>query len=117
MDRTKNVQYPQTAEPAMHHPFNTSTIKIRDNGMIDFFVDKDHGMRLDPNTYTWNLIINGEKHHVDYIRGWVTQDVRWDVGRSWAMYLGTDLIVKAGGSMYFTAGGIIKMRATNIYLN
>lgn len=141
VNKTRNVQYPQVAEPAMQHPLNTSTIKIRDNGMIDFFVDKDHGMRLDPNTYTWNLIINGEKHHADYIRGWVTQTVQWDVGRSWIMNLGTDLIIKAGGNMTFSAtgninfdvggnissnagntissnaGSIISLNAGNIYIN
>lgn len=73
----ENAKIPAVEEPAVSHPFNTSTIKIRNNGMIDMFVGTDQGTRIDPYTKTINHIANGLKWHLGYFRGWIDVDAEW----------------------------------------
>lgn len=68
---------PRLEEPALVHPFNTSVIKIRNNGMIDMWAGTDQGMRLDPETRTINVITDGFKHHVNYERAWIVEDLKY----------------------------------------
>ena len=75
--RLNNAVSPAVEEPAVTHPFNTSTIKIRNNGMIDCFVGTDQGMRIDPQTKTINMITNGMKEHLGYFRAWIDVDAEW----------------------------------------
>ena len=69
-----NASKPLPEEPAMTHPFNTSMIKIRNNGMIDAFVGTDQGIRLDPNTKSVNIITDSLKEHLNIYRAWVQND-------------------------------------------
>lgn len=75
--RLQNAIVPAVEEPALTHPFNTSTVKIRNNGMIDCFVGTDQGIRIDPHTKTINEIANGLKWHLGYFRGWIDVDAEW----------------------------------------
>lgn len=73
----ENAMRPKLEEPAIVHPFNTSVLKIRNNGMIDMFVGTDQGIRIDPYSKTINEIVDGLKWHVGYFKGWVEQDAKW----------------------------------------
>jgi len=73
----KNATTPELEEPAMTHPFNTSTVKIRNNGMIDMFVQGDQGVRIDPVTRTVNIIADGLKEHLNYFRSYIMEDAEW----------------------------------------
>lgn len=73
----ENAQVPQVEEPAVTHPFTTSTVKVRNNGMIDAFVGTDQGIRIDPYTKTVNIIADGQKEHLGYFRAWINVDAEW----------------------------------------
>lgn len=73
----QNASVPAVEEPALTHPFNTSTVKIRNNGMIDCFVGTDQGIRIDPYSKTINMITNGLKEHLGYFRAWIGVDAEW----------------------------------------
>lgn len=64
ISRTVTLSYYGSEEPGITHPLNSSTIKVRNNGMIDIFVATNQGLRIDPYTKTINVIGNTEKHHV-----------------------------------------------------
>lgn len=72
-----NSMIPAVEEPAVTHPFNTSTVKIRNNGMVDIFVGTDQGIRVDPHSKTVNIIANGQKEHLGYFRAWIDVDAEW----------------------------------------
>lgn len=73
----ENAIRPRLEEPAIVHPFNTSILKIRNNGMIDMFVGTDQGIRIDPYSKTINEIVDGLKWHVGYFNGWIEKDAKW----------------------------------------
>lgn len=73
----ENAIRPKLEEPAIVHPFNTSVLKIRNNGMIDMFVGTDQGIRIDPYSKTINEIVDGLKWHIGYFNGWVERDAKW----------------------------------------
>lgn len=81
-EELKNATKPRLEEPALIHPFNTSVVKIRNNGMIDLWVSNDQGIRIDPNTSTINFIADGVKEHINYSRSWVAEDMEWWVKKS-----------------------------------
>lgn len=72
-----NATKPKLEEPAIVHPFNTSIVKVRNNGMIDMFVGTDQGIRIDPYSKTINEIVDGLKWHVGYFKGWIDDDAKW----------------------------------------
>lgn len=75
--KLENAVKPALEEPAVIHPFNTSSVKIRNNGMIDMFVGTDQGIRVDPQSKTINMITNGLKEHLGYFRAWIDADAEW----------------------------------------
>lgn len=54
----KESAYYRTAELGMTHPSNSSTVKIRDNGIIDLFASSNCGARIDPNSRMVSLTGN-----------------------------------------------------------
>lgn len=87
---TDNTRYPDMAEPALIHPYLTQIIKLRNNGAIDMFVSNNQGIRIDPNTQTINLICDGEKEHLGYLRTWIQRDLE--------EYIGTNSLRVVGGT-------------------
>jgi hypothetical protein len=73
----KNTTTPELEEPALTHPFTSSTVKLRNNGMIDIFVQGDQGIRVDPITRTVNIIADGLKEHLNYYRAFIMEDAQW----------------------------------------
>lgn len=123
----QNANKPHLEEPSLSHPFNTSTIKIRNNGMIDAFVASNQGFRLDPATKTMNLIVDGLKEHLNYFRAWIWEDAHWwtkqsviyDVEESFFnVNAYTDIVLNAGRDVIINAGRDVKITAgVNIYEN
>lgn len=90
-------QYPSGSEPSLIHPFNTSTVKIRDNGCIDIFVDTNTGIRLDPNLMNISIVTEGMRSHLGYLKEWIqlTKET----------YIGGNSIKVVGGNIYIEVGG------------
>lgn len=68
---------PRLEEPALVHPFNSSVIKIRNNGIIDLWTTTDQGFRMDPAARTINIISDGLKEHLNYSRAWIVEDLKY----------------------------------------
>jgi hypothetical protein len=56
-----------------------SLIKIKDDGIIDIFVDGDNGIRIDPNNNSINLFTLNEKHHIGNIDLWIQNNLTADI--------------------------------------
>jgi hypothetical protein len=80
-DRVQGKKLPYIEEPSLLHPFNTSLIKIRNNGMIDLFVSFNQGIRIDPGQKTISEITNGLKQDLGYFHAWVNNFAHWFVER------------------------------------
>lgn len=78
----KNTVAPGLEEPALTHPFTSSTVKLRNNGMVDIFVQGDQGIRVDPISRTINMITDGLKEHLNYFRAFIEEDAQWWVKRA-----------------------------------
>ena len=115
----ENAMRPKLEEPAIVHPFNTSTIKIRNNGMIDMFVGTDQGIRLDPYSKTLNEIVDGLKWHVGYFKGWIDKDAEWyannnilfDAKASVSINAKSDVSIKSGKNITIECDGKLTLNA------
>ena len=58
-------------EVGIYNPYNSSIVKIRNDGLIDIFVDNNQGIRIDPNTLSINFFTNNEKHHIINMFEWI----------------------------------------------
>lgn len=96
------AKLPKLAEVALIHPANSSTIKIRDNGMIDIFVGGNNGIRVDPETKTINMMGNCIKEQGGGKYAWLDSYQAWVKG---------DWKIEVDGSILFTSKGAIKMKS------
>jgi hypothetical protein len=83
-----NVSYYDTAEPGITHPNNSSTIKIRNNGVIDIFVATNQGIRIDPSNSTINIYGLKENHNVNELD--ITADEKIKVETKGSMCVNSD---------------------------
>lgn len=83
----ENWAYYRTAEVGFTHPLNSSTMKIRDNGVIESFASTNCGIRIDPNSHSLNLISSKELHNATNATFLVDRQLRFEVGRQ--LYLKT----------------------------
>ena len=83
----ENWAYYRTAETGFTHPLNSSTIKIRDNGVVEAFASTNCGIRIDPNSHSLNLISNKELHNATNSTFLVDRQLRLEAGRQ--VYLKT----------------------------
>jgi len=79
-ERLEGKNKPLLEEPCMAHPFQTSIVKIRNNGMIDIFVSNNQGIRVDPGQKTVSIITNGLKEDLGYFHAWVHDFSHWFTG-------------------------------------
>lgn len=126
-------KYPLTAEPAVIHPHNSSTMKVRDNGMIDLFVGTDNGVRIDPATKSINFLSNNIRSKSIY--EWVEtkrnrvenigQDLVHNVGRDevhnvkgvWTVHSASSIRFISDGDIYMEARDKIHMKSPHIILD
>jgi hypothetical protein len=59
-------------EQGMYHPMHHQTIRLKNNEMIDIFVDKDNGIRLDPHSQSFNTFANEYKLHIHNYTAWIS---------------------------------------------
>lgn len=104
---SKVAQKPQYGgeEQGLYHPLFHQTIKMRNNEMIDFYTDKNNGIRLDPKTQSINFMSNHMKYHVAAITSWVTGHV--------SEYTGGNHIEKVRGRWRQDVDGNIEMRGNS----
>jgi len=103
MERVNNAPYPSMAEPAVVHPYHNSVIKLRNNGMIDVFVDKDTGIRIDPKTTSINMFAGVAREMFGHVRSHISKTKQTNIGLSWNIRVGTEFNVIAGSAINFTA--------------
>lgn len=71
MDKLEESRFFSSEEVGFVHPFTSSVVKLKDNGMIDIFAATNQGIRIDPKTKTVNFFANHEKHHSGQISAWI----------------------------------------------
>ncbi|WP_422661740.1 hypothetical protein ACK8P5_25640 (plasmid) [Paenibacillus sp. EC2-1] len=59
-------------EQGVYHPVHSQTLKFRNNEMAELFVDKNNGIRMDPDSQTINVLANHLKEHLARRTGWIT---------------------------------------------
>jgi hypothetical protein len=59
-----DCKYYSTSELGLTHPFNRSTIKIKDNGNIDIFIEDSQGIRINTIDKSINFFTINETHNV-----------------------------------------------------
>jgi len=74
-----NMTMPYIQEPTLSHPFNSSIVKVRNNGIIDAAVATNQLLRLDPGQKTFNVIFDGMKEHIGYFQAWIEDFAHWKV--------------------------------------
>ena len=102
--KLKDADFPALAEPAMIHPFNKSTIKVRDTGMIDIFTADNTGFRIDPTTESINAVASSEQHYIDYLKEWIFESVDTRIGEKWDINVGENINIGAGKSFNLNTG-------------
>ena len=91
------------AEPGITHPLTTSTVKLRDNGMIDIFVSTNQGIRIDPETKTVNFISTTEKHHTTDMNTWAEGNIIFNCHRKFDVNSDTDINLNAKKDIKMTS--------------
>lgn len=121
--KSESDNKPHTAEPAMIHPLNNSTIKVRDKGIIDLFTNTDNGLRIDPHSQTINVIANSSKQHVGNIKENVSHSSYSNIGGNWTINVGGNARVHArnavhltGRDVYINAEQSLHLDATEVHL-
>lgn len=126
-------KYPLVSEPALVHPSNSSTMKIRENGMIDIFVGTDNGIRIDPNernisllsnkhreknTYHWSDTIRNRTENVggDYVQN-VKNDMSQNIKGNWTVHSAEAINLVSDGDIYMEARNSITMKSPEINLD
>lgn len=77
----ENWSYYRSAEVGFTHPLNSSTLKVRDNGVVEAFASTNCGWRIDPNSHSLNLISSKELHNATNATFLVDRQLRFEVGR------------------------------------
>ena len=108
------VPYPGFSEPAIIHPIHKSVVKLRENGMIDVFVDKNTGIRIDPETASINFFADTGTEMYDYLKTYVSKDQTTNVKRAWTVDVGTRFNLKAGRTISMSAPNIELSGQSNI---
>lgn len=110
---------PRLEEPALVHPFNSSVIKIRNNGIIDLWTAADQGFRMDPAARTINIISDGLKEHLNYSRAWIVEDLKYWAKKGFLfeaetgdfVFKGINFNAQSTGNTDFTTKGNMAQRS------
>ena len=119
-------RFPDMAEPALIHPFLSSVVKLRNNGAIDIFTSTNQGIRIDAISQTVNIICDGEKEHLGYLRTWIQRDLEEWVGTNVLRVIGGtdtkevkgDIVIRGESNMNVTIKGNVNLKVNgNIDIN
>ena len=133
-----NTSFYEAEEPGITHPKTGSTVKLRNNGMIDIFVEGDQGIRIDPKTQSINFFTRNENHHVTNLNATVddsmklaiqkhfgveaetfalkTGEATMEVGK-WSVSSEGDVHVKSGKNITLEANNRILLRGSQVLLD
>lgn len=75
-----NSAYYRKAEVGFTHPLNRSTMKVRDNGVIDIFTSTNYGIRINPNDGSVTMISNNQSQHASSLSQYVDSSFNVQVG-------------------------------------
>lgn len=121
------------AEVGITHPYNTSSVKVKNNGMVHIFTATNQGIIVDPKTMTINLITNHIKenstdkstflngNHFEHCQ----KDWTLNIDGNAKVFIKKDADVKVhGNSKFYCAKNIdlkaertIKIDCNSIYIN
>jgi hypothetical protein len=96
-------KYPLISEPALIHPLNSSTVKIRENGTIDVFVGTDNGIRIDPKEKMISVLANRYAEKTAQRKQTVLRDSTSTIGGEWKVKVAGNIELKSSGRMDLTA--------------
>lgn len=116
-EEASEAKYPATNEPMLVHPQKQHLVKLRDNGDIDIFTGGNMGIRISMATQGINLFATEEKHHVSFIRGFVTKDIHYNVKGSWTIQCEQHANINTKGNVNITAKGNLNVSAESMNFN
>ena len=113
------VRFPTSYEPSLTHPDHHSTVKLRDNGIIDIFAASHQGIRIDPNEQVINVCTNKLYQHLGRLRSWITHDAKIEVAEGCHLvnhaYITVDckgdIVVNTNGNVTVNASGNVNVNA------
>jgi hypothetical protein len=108
-DKLYNMKYYKVAEVGIVHPTKTSSIKIKDNGMIELWVGTNQGIRIDPNTKSITMIANRFDTRVADRREWVDLDSVMNIRRNFELFAGKDIVLNCEGDFTLDIGGSLNI--------
>lgn len=100
-------RFPQSYEPALIHPHNSSIVKIREEGIIDVFVGTDNGIRIDPKNKSINFFsdafrqrsMNEDKH--------IFRDAKHLIDNNWSIQVKGNTLIDVGNDFEVKSERII----------
>ena len=101
----EGVPHHSSSEPGITHPFNSSSVKIKDNGMIHIFVSTNQGIVVDPNSKTVNIIANTTNIRTNDYRAWVSNHSITNVRKNFEVNADSNFIVNTGKNIDLNAKG------------
>lgn len=108
----------ELAECGLTHPINTSSIKIKDNGMIDVFVSTNQGFRIDPKTKSINIIANNITNRTNDYRAFVENHSITNCRKNFEVYTGSNIKMYSNKeSNYISIGNMTVTTESNYNLN
>lgn len=104
-EKGENWSYYRSAEVGFTHPLNSSTLKIRDNGVVESFASTNCGWRIDPNTHSINFISSKELHNATSATHLIDRQLRFEVGRQ--LYIKTPATLINAEKQTITSDNVI----------
>jgi len=103
-DSIEGVPHHTASEAGLIHPFNTSSIKIKDTGMIDIYVATNQGIRVDPKTRSIVIMTDTTKIRTFDYRSWVGNHAVTRVRKNHEIYAGSQIIMDSDKDQIQTIG-------------
>lgn len=112
-----NSAYYRKAEAGLTHPLNRSTVKIRDNGVIDMFVGTNYGIRINPNDGSVSIISNGQSQHASSLSQYVDSSMNVQVGGTYSQSSSSSQITSSSGNISISSLNVSGNSANVKYSN
>jgi hypothetical protein len=93
------------SEPGLIHPFTTSSVKLRDNGMIDIFVSTNQGIRIDPKTRSILISVDNTKIRTHDYKAWIENHSITNIRKNFEINAGSNINLNADKDINLKANG------------
>lgn len=93
-----NSAYYRKAEIGFTHPLNRSTMKVRDNGVIDIFTSTNYGIRINPNNGSVTIVSHSQSQHASFLSQYVDSSFKVRVGGAYTQSASTYQLSASSGT-------------------